>query len=251
MTFPLESVAYRNFVGAPKKSEGMLLPAQIAQMAEHDILAIERKINGLWRPKIAEPIEIPNSPASYYYENYSRAFTRSYFYKNLFKCLITSHLLRHHIAKIENIVDLGAGAGVFSVAFAQICNLKSIRLLDRSHSQIAISKSVFGRLNVPSCVDYEVCDFSKLSFSGMDMICSYSIGEALSERFDLIEVIAKANTFTMVESPFLISLLEPILKELDLRIVSGVVNFAAGEAISHLIEGGAGQFAYMHCSGLK
>ncbi|AUX70096.1 hypothetical protein CHX26_11895 [Porphyrobacter sp. HT-58-2] len=247
----LESEAFRRPVNSSNKSIRMALPPQIAQTAEFDLLSVERILSGLWQPKVINPIEIPRAPENFFYENYSEAFTRSYFYKNLYKCLIASHLLKHHLAGISQVTDLGAGTGVFGIALSMICRLESMTMIDRSYRQIENAKIIFERLNFPSHIEYQVGDFSSLDTTGLDVICSYALGESVCEKFDVLQLIRKSKTFTLIDTPFLISLLEPIAKEMDLRVVSGVIEFYAGEEISHLIEGGGGRFAYFHSSGPK
>ena len=248
---PLESEAFRRPVNSSKKSPRLALPPQIAQLAEYDLLSIERILSGLWDPKVVDPIEIPRIPENLYYENYSDAFTRSYFYKNLYKGLISAHLLKHQLAGISQIIDLGAGTGAFSIALSMILRLDSIAMIDRSSRQIENAKVIFEKLDFPSKINYQLGDFSSLDTKGINVVCSYALGESLCEKVDVLQLIQNSKTFTLIDTPFVISLLEPILKEMNLRIVSGVIEFSAGEAITHLVEGGGGRFAYLHSSGMK
>jgi hypothetical protein len=242
---PLSVIRY-SLEGRPGPCNPVSLPESLIEGALENFFEIERRINGLWRPETLKPIEIPDKPNQYYYKNFALQFTRSYFFKNLLKCLICNEILRYHIGGIEKFVDIGAGSGPFSVALAQSFEPSTLELLDCSEAQLGIAELVLEKWRSISDISYccmNVTDFDAL---GKDCVASYAMGEFTQNRVDVLKTIRESNTFTLIDSPLVVRGVRSYLESCDLPAISGYITFSIEGNLKQLVEGGGGHFCFLH-----
>lgn len=231
-----------------QSSYHIALPRKIYEDSEKQLLSIESKVRGLWSPKIDRPIEIPRVSSGFFYKFHSRAFAKSYFYKNTFKALVACNILRHHLRHFDSFVDLGAGSGAFCVASHEAIGCKNFELVDRSANQLKLAEVVMSRVCSDRKFELTEVDIRDYLTENRSCLSSYAMGESLSEGVNFIEKICLSSTFTIIESPTFVRLAYPILEECGLHVTGGHVEFQCGPRIEHLVEGGRGHFAYLHSS---
>lgn len=79
-------------------------------------------------------------------------YDRTYFYRNLAKCLIASLFANDHIAipeKTTRAIDLGSGVGTFSLALNFFPKFKQLQyvLVDSAEYQLALAEALFKQLH--------------------------------------------------------------------------------------------------------
>lgn len=85
------------------------------------------------------------------YENQALAFNKAYFFKNLYKALIVlENFANNYRDNSFAVEDIGAGAGVFTIALYAIFGkpVYPVTLFDSSVSQLAIAKRIFQILQI-------------------------------------------------------------------------------------------------------
>ena len=216
-----------------------------------DFFKIETEIKGLWCPETVKPIEIPEKPDHNYYKMFALQFTRAYFFKNLLKCLICNEILRYHIGEIEEFTDLGAGSGPFSAALAQSFGPSKLKLLDSSETQLEIAAHVFQQFKPDVSVSFQDMNVYDFDARGKNCVASYAMGESMQNGVDIFRTIKNANTFTLIDSPFVVRGVNDYLNSYSCHTLSGHITFTIEGQLSHFIEGGGGHFCFLHkCSNL-
>lgn len=242
---PLSVIRYR-LDGEPGSCNPMSLPQPLVERALENFYEIERKIKGLWEPEIVRPIDIPDRPNQDYYKTFALQFTRSYFFKNLLKCLICNEILRYHIGEFDDFVDLGSGSGPFSVALAQSFELSRLELVDCSETQLQIAESVFQKLEYQTAISFNRTSIANFDAHRKHCFASYAMGEAMQNEIDIFKIVEDSDTFTLIDSPFVVRGVNDFLESRLLRTMSGYITFSIESDLKHLVEGGGGHFCFLH-----
>ena len=103
------------------------------------------------------------------YEKYALAFNQAFFFKNFYKSLVAlSHLKKEGFETDLPVIDVGCGAGVFSIAWNIVfgINKNHIALIDKSKAQLTFAKKIAQILNfnkVEFCHGSFLEDFSTMN----------------------------------------------------------------------------------------
>lgn len=124
------------------------------------------------------------------YDRDADAFNRASFFKNLYKALLAVEALREHGLVDDHmpIVDLGAGAGTFSLAWKTVWPSAPTLLVDRCNRQIETARDLFQRLKIGPA-DFSCSDARHVTAAGYRLaeywICSQENSE-LRQMPDLL-----------------------------------------------------------------
>jgi hypothetical protein len=233
-------------MGDPGKS--VTLPKRIVENCLNNFMAVRESIGDLWNPEIVNPIPIPIEPNEYYYKNFGIHFTRSYFFKNLLKCLITLEILRYHFTDYDNSFDLGSGSGTFSVALYQAIKPKRLHLNDYSADQLKMAKEIFSRIAPRAEIYFDNSPVSADKYIGKDCVSSYAMSESPKNFVNFLEIIEISNRFTLLDTPMTIGHAEDYLNLRNYNFFSSYIEFSVKDDMLDFIEGGRGHFSFLHKS---
>jgi hypothetical protein len=108
-----------------------MFPTEIARLSEHLRESEESRSLKTQLSKGAETYKIN-------YENCASEFNQAFFIRNYVKCLLYLQTLPYGIlAMTDSVVDLGGGAGAFSLAARHINSQLGTLVIDRSKAQIS------------------------------------------------------------------------------------------------------------------
>lgn len=232
-------------------SAAIALPENMSIEAGKKVLWFSEKIEEIFRKVPDKPLAIPNSPSKKYYNRRSTYFNSSYFFKNLYKSLLTIEILRHRIDFTSSKIDLGCGAADFTCAFlsylgdcSQDTNLH-FDLIDRSKSQIKLAKKIIRSTYPKAVCKFHLEDISRYKIvSSGNFISSYFLGEFCDYK-DVIEVLFQGcETFLAVDDPSVIQ--DMLTIPSGKRCLSGHVEFFVSGKLEELIEGSSGKFGYLY-----
>ena len=231
---------------SPSSSKSIRLPRALVDRALENFCEIEKQINGIWHSETANPIDIPDKPTHGFYKTFALQFNGAYFFKNLLKCLIVNEILRCHIGHIDEFVDLGSGAGPFSVALAQSFQSSKLELVDRSDVQLQIADRVFKKFDSKVEVSFSNMNIGNFNAKGKNCVASYAMGESMQDQVDIFRLIRESKTFTLIDSPIVVRGVYDYLDLCSRSSMSGCVSFTAENILKQLIEGGGGHFCFLH-----
>lgn len=137
------------------------------------------------RETVRNAIEVPpEARQRLSYDTLALGFNQAYFFKNLLKCCYCLLWLRNRGYRFEGpIIDVGCGAGVFSVAWSLVMaeGSNSIHLIDQSQDQIDFAKRICSLLRLRNVL-YQVGTFPD-DANGLDgvRVMSYWLCEQVNE----------------------------------------------------------------------
>jgi hypothetical protein len=220
-------------------------PNRAAEAAVYRFGHIVDQVGGLWTPQTTIPVPIPRKPDEAYYRRFARDFTRSYFYKNLLKCLLAAEVLQYHLTRVQEFHDLGAGSGAFTVALLDSrCGSKA-ELVDYSPIQLNLAKSVLKCLGYIPLASFLELDIAKFSSDGKDCVSSYALGESIQHGVNVLTLIEKASSFVLLDTPLFVKGVETHLKSRGHHVFTRYVEFEVSSYLGDQIEGKGGRFAML------
>ncbi|WP_269714141.1 methyltransferase domain-containing protein [Caulobacter sp. NIBR2454] len=135
-------------------------------------------------------------------------FAKRYFFKNVVKCAIASHLFNSEFREVRRVIDLGTGPGTFLFSFAASLKNHEFVGIDRSRNALSLASKLFSvaRMQPPLMVQASLP--SGVVSGGRFFTASYLLTEFA--EYDLMEFIAFAirrtdAQFLIVDYPHVIS----------------------------------------------
>lgn len=207
---------------------------------------IRAALETLWPDQESCPLDIPANPDADFYRRYALSFTRSYFYKNLLKCLICSELSVHHLRRSSEVSDLGAGSGAFAAALGVIYPYCRIEPVDYSEAQLILAERALDRLGFTDRSSFVLSGISDMSLSGKHCVASYSVGEAMVNGLNVLRIIEDAASFMLLDSPFIVRGVASYLSFRSYHLFSRYVEFFVSGHLLPMVEGGGGHFSFVY-----
>ncbi|HYO66466.1 MAG TPA: class I SAM-dependent methyltransferase [Archangium sp.] len=109
------------------------------------------------------------------YERDAWSFTRAFFFKNLYKALVVLSRLQPELRSNMPVLDVGAGAGVATIAWASLYGVPvgGFTLVDLSAAQLDIARRLISLLEIPE-TRYVIGSYPDiLNAAGMQRVFSY------------------------------------------------------------------------------
>jgi hypothetical protein len=109
------------------------------------------------------------------YERDAWSFTRAFFFKNLYKALVVLSRLQPELRSNSPVLDVGAGAGVATIAWACLHGVPTggFTLVDRSSTQLDIARRLINLLEIPETRYVAGTYPGILNATGMQRVFSY------------------------------------------------------------------------------
>lgn len=232
-------------------SQASQLPQLIVDKAADLFTNIASQTSELWPPLPTDPIIIPPKPHKRFYNKFASSFTRDYFHKNLYKCLLASEILRYHSLPAGTVYDIGSGSGSFSIAMSMSVHNERIVLVERSPQQLKIAKLLVKCFSLYTEFDFQRQNILSFDARNKDCIASYSLSECVLFGIDILSLIDKSNSFFIIDSPAFVRALKSLLDYHSFTTFSGYVEFKVDHDELNLIEGGGGRFSYLYKIGRR
>lgn len=226
-------------------SPNVAAPSIVVDAALSHFLSILGQLSTWWIPSESGPLPIPERPDKSYYSEFAQQFAKSYFNKNLLKCLIAIEILRYHIRGVRDFWDLGGGSGPFTAALFACQIAKRVSIVDYSESQLHLAQDILSGLDYSHDVSFKNHDIAEFDARGKCCVASYAFCEAMNHDIDIIEKIEQSKSFILIDSPPIVKGVAAYLSVRGIKTFGRKVEFSVSPELRSLVEGGGGRFSVM------